>query len=209
MKTFIIALLFRVSISKKSLDDKIDYILFVVEGLLVNPDFSDAVSLGFINALKTAALAARAASIKAESKATADIKDRNTAVAKMNKSYKQTVIHAEEVCGDDEEMAIRTGLEMRKKRSKKNASQPQNLRAESGKQEGEIDAKCKALGQGFSYVWQIRKVSMPAVVKELTTNKASVTFSGLDSGEKYELHVFGKTSNGLSEPSGKEEARAK
>ncbi len=209
METIIIALLFRVTISKKTPQEEVDYILFVVEGLLVNPDFQDVESLALINALKNAAIDAGKAITKAESKATADIKAKNVAVKDMNKAYKKMALKAEEVCDGDEEMAGRTGLILRKKKSKKNANQPQDVKADSGKQEGEIDARCKSLGQGFSYLWQIRKVGETGPPQTKTTvNKASVTFSDLESGAKYEVRVLGFSANSKSKPSDVALARA-
>ena len=201
MKNVIIALLFRVTTGKKDLANNIEYILFTCPTLLTNPDFQDPNSQTLITKLRDSAVDAAKAATQAESRATADIKAKNQKVKLMDKAYKQVALNAEDICNDDETKAADTGLILRKKRSKKNPEQPQHVSAESGLQVGEIDAKCKAQGQGITYLWYIRKESETKFTGPETTTKARITFKGLETGVNYVAYVQAKSANGLSEAS--------
>jgi len=201
MKTIIIALLFRVTTGKKTLLEKLEYITFAVNNLLSNPDFQDTASQALLNQLDAANDAAAAAAAKAESKATLDIKAKNLAAKKLDKAYAKVALHAEDICDGNIEKAIATNLTMRKKGTKKTAKQPQNVRATGGKQLGEIEAKCKSQGSGITYLWYIRKESEATYSKPEATTKASITFTGLQSGINYVAYVAAKSADELSEAS--------
>ncbi len=210
MKTVIIALLFRVSISDFKLLNMIEYCSFIIDKLLLDADFGDAESLALINDLQSAADAAFKATKAADSKASNDIEVRNQKIKLLKKAYKTLAVHAEGVCDGDLDKATATFMRLRKQKgTAKDALQPQNVRASEGKLDGEIDGVCKSLGVDIIYVWFYRKSTDTAWLKADVSQTAKYTYTGLESGTKYHIRVQSKHGSKLSEPSDLAESRAK
>jgi hypothetical protein len=113
----------------------------------------------------------------------------------------QLVAHVESVAGDNDQLIMSAGLDLRAAASTPPApSTPPTLTATTGDHEGEIDLSWDTIRNARSYT--IERSADPPTDSSWThagvSTRSSTTIEGLVSGTRYWFHVAAITNNGQS-----------
>jgi hypothetical protein len=119
----------------------------------------------------------------------------------LDRIMTQLVAHVESVAGDNDQLIMSAGLDLRAAASTPPApSTPPTLTATTGDHEGEIDLSWDTIRNARSYT--IERSADPPTDSSWThagvSTRSSTTIEGLASGTRYWFHVAAITNNGQS-----------
>lgn len=193
----------KLNMRRLSVPEKIARAQQIVAALTGNPHFTAphptlAEVTAAIDELETAANAAQAARHEARMR-TATQSSKEEALIQV---LTQLVAHVESIAGDDEEMILSAGLEMRAS----NASQgglpaaPDTLTAEMGYQEGQVELAWKSVRGARSYVVEhcLDGQADAGWTHAGVTPRPAMYVEGLTSGTRYRFRVAAVSLNGQS-----------
>src|SRR5215212_6653334 len=148
-----------------------------------------------INGLEAAANAAQAARLEARRRTAAQTVKEDDLVQTMT----QLVAYVESVAGDDEELILSAGLEMRGGGAPDGSAPtaPETLTATTGHHDGEIDLSWDTVRGARSYV--VERTTDPQAgpwTQSGVSPRSSLIVEGLDSGKRYYFRVAAVTLNG-------------
>lgn len=193
----------KLNLRSLSIPEKLARAQQIVRALTGNTNFNSphpplAQVTAAIDDLEAASNAAQAARQEAKARTSAQ----NTKEEALDQILTQLVAHVESVAGNDEEIIMSAGLDVRSPtspaRSNTTQSAPPSLTATAGDHDGEIDLSWDTVRGARSYVVQ-RSPDPPSEstwVHAGISTRSRTTVEGLNSGTRYWFRVAAITSSG-------------
>ena len=193
----------KLNLRSLSIPEKLARAQQVVRALTGNPNFTSphpplAQVTAAIDDLEAASNAAQAARQEAKARTSAQ----NTKEDALDQILTQLVAHVESVAGNDDELIMSAGLDVRAAptpaRSNATQSAPPSLTATAGDHDGEIDLSWDTVRGARSYVIE-RSADPPSETTWAhsgVSTRSRTTIEGLTSGTRYWFRVAAITSSG-------------
>ena len=189
----------KLNLRSLSIPEKIARSQQIVTALTGNPNFTAphpplAQVTAAINELEAASNAAQAARQEAKARTAAQ----NSKEEALDRILTQLVAYVESIAGDDEQLIMSAGLDVRAPSTAGTAPPPPALTATARDREGEIDLSWDAVRGARSYV--IERSPDPPTASSWTHAGVSIrtqaTIEGLTSGTRYWFRVASVTADG-------------
>ncbi|HEX8500280.1 MAG TPA: fibronectin type III domain-containing protein [Pyrinomonadaceae bacterium] len=193
----------KLNLRSLSIPEKIARSKQIVAALTGNPNFTSphpplAQVTAAVNELEAAADAAQAARQEAKARTATQ----NTKEEALDQILTQLVAHVESVAGNDQELIMSAGLDVRgaPAPAASTPAAPPSLTATAGEHEGEIDLSWDAVRGARSYV--VERSPDPPTESSYThaavSTRSRTTIEGLTSGTRYWFRVAAVTTAGQS-----------